>query len=77
MRYTMREWGYPNSTTEGLEKNKRWYEFQLIKNESGVLTEEEYNALMVELICNQGGTTEEIEGGTQINLPNKEYMFFN
>ena len=76
MRYNYAEYGYPNTPEEGLEKDKSQYKYQLIKNEDGILTEDEYNNFMVELACNQNVTIEDIEGGIRVCDGDKVWKFF-
>lgn len=53
MKCLIRSWDYPKNVNEGLEKNKNWFEFQLIEEEETEISLEEFTELVSES-CNYG-----------------------
>lgn len=65
MKVTIKRWDYPRAIDEGLEKEKRWYEFQLVENREIEMTNEE----VAQIICDEGE-----RGRSLVDTPNGSFL---
>lgn len=49
MKIRKQVYDYPNTTNQGLENSKRWYEFQLVQDDLIEMTEDEF----YQLVCDE------------------------
>lgn len=69
-----KRYGHPDTPEQGLEKNKNWYEYQLIEHTQYNCSEEQYNELIILVVCEYGGTMEVNDRFTILSHGETEYL---
>lgn len=62
MKVRVQKWGYPTSVNQGLESNKKWYEFQLVEDNEIEMSADEITQLIADAAEHGHYLTEDVNG---------------